>query len=86
MRKILPFTAEKVRIGYSRFQDNLIYHFVMRKRKPINYEIKVTGEPVIARPPKEQADSLVFSLELIIYDMLHDEQEKALSEEKRSRE
>lgn len=86
MRKILPFAAEKVRIRYSRFQDNLIYHFVMRKRKPINYEIKVTGEPVIARLPKEQADSLVFSLELIIYDMLHDEQKKALSEDKRSRE
>lgn len=50
----------------------------MRKRKPINYEIHVTGEPVIARLPKEQADSLVFSLELIIYDMLHDEQKKAL--------
>lgn len=58
----------------------------MRKRKPVNYEIKVTGEPVIARLPKEQADSLVFSLELVIYEMLHDEQEEIPDEEKRSRE
>ena len=58
----------------------------MRKRKPVNYEIEVTGKPVIARLPKEQADSLVFSLELVIYDML--EQEKSENqrkdEEKRS--
>lgn len=71
---------------YSRFTGSLIYHFVMRKRKPVNYEIKVTGEPVIARLSKEQADSLVFSLELVIYDML--EQEKSENqrkdEEKRS--
>lgn len=71
---------------YSRFTGSLIYHFVMRKRKPVNYEIKVTGEPVIARLPKEQADSLVFSLELVIYEMLHDEQEEIPDEEKRSRE
>lgn len=83
MRKILPFTAEKVRIRYSRFQDNLIYHFVMRKRKPINYEIKVTGEPVIARLPKEQADSLVFSLELAIYDILEQKNENQRKEEEK---
>lgn len=58
----------------------------MRKRKPVNYEIEVTGEPSITRLPKEYADSLVFSLELVIYDML--EQEKSENqrkdEEKRS--
>ena len=58
----------------------------MRKRKPINYEIKVTGEPVIVRLSKEYADSLVFSLELVIYEMLHDEQEEIPDKEKRSRE
>ena len=57
----------------------------MRKRKPVNYEIKVTGEPVIARLPKEQADSLVFSLELAIYDILeHKNENQRKEEEKRS--
>ena len=58
----------------------------MRKRKPVNYEIEVTGEPSITRLPKEYAYSLVFSLELVIYEMLHDEQEEIQNEEKRNRE
>lgn len=58
----------------------------MRKRKQINYQIEVNGEPLITQIPKNTLDSLVFSLELAIYDML--EQEKSenqrKNEEKRS--
>jgi hypothetical protein len=58
----------------------------MRKRKQINYQIEVNGEPLITQIPKNTLDSLVFSLELAVYDML--EQEKSENqrqdEEKRS--
>lgn len=47
----------------------------MRKRKQINYKIEVNGEPLITQIPKHTLDSLVFSLELAVYDML--EQEKS---------
>ena len=47
----------------------------MRKRKQINYKIEVNGEPLITQIPKHALDSLVFSLELAVYDML--EQEKS---------
>lgn len=58
----------------------------MRRRKQINYQIEVNGEPLITQIPKHTLDSLVFSLELAMYDML--EQEKSENqrqdEEKRS--
>ena len=58
----------------------------MGKRKPTNYQTEVNGEPSITQIPKHTLDSLVFSLELVIYDML--EQEKSENqrndEEKRS--
>lgn len=58
----------------------------MRRRKQINYQIEVNGEPLITQIPKNTLDSLVFSLELAVYDML--EQEKSENqrqdEEKRS--
>ena len=58
----------------------------MRKRKQINYQIEVNGEPLLTQIPKNTLDSLVFSLELAVYDML--EQEKSENqrqdEEKRS--
>ena len=58
----------------------------MRKRKQINYQIEVNGEPLITQIPKNMLDSLVFSLELAVYNML--EQEKSENqrqdEEKRS--
>ena len=64
----------------------MIYHLAMRKRKPTNYQIEVNGEPLITQIPKRTLDSLVFSLELAVYDML--EQEKSENqrkdEEKRS--
>lgn len=56
------------------------------RRKQINYQIEVNGEPLITQIPKHTLDSLAFSLELAIYDML--EQEKSENqrqdEEKRS--
>jgi len=58
----------------------------MRKRKPTNYQIEVNGEPLITQIPKRTLDSLVFSLELAVYDMLEQEQNQNQSknEEKRS--
>ena len=57
----------------------------MRKRKPTNYQIEVNGEPLITQIPKNTLDSLVFSLELVIYDMLEQEKsENQRKEEKRS--
>lgn len=52
----------------------------MRKRKPTNYQIEVNGEPLITQIPKRTLDSLVFSLELAVYDML--EQEKLENQRK----
>jgi hypothetical protein len=52
----------------------------MRKRKPTNYQIEVNGEPLITQIPKRTLDSLVFSLELAVYDML--EQEKSENQRK----
>lgn len=58
----------------------------MRKRKQINYQIEVNGEPLITQIPKNTLDSLVFSLELAVYDMLEQEQNQnqRKNEEKRS--
>lgn len=58
----------------------------MRKREQINYQIEVNGEPLITQIPKHTLDSLVFSLELAVYDMLEQEQNQnqRKSEEKRS--
>ena len=57
----------------------------MRKRKPTNYQTEVNGEPSITKIPKNTLDSLVFSLELVIYDMLEQEKsENQRKEEKRS--
>ena len=58
----------------------MIYHLAMRKRKPTNYQIEVNGEPLITQIPKRTLDSLVFSLELAVYDML--EQEKSENQRK----
>lgn len=52
----------------------------MRRRKPTNYQIEVNGEPLITQIPKRTLDSLVFSLELAVYDML--EQEKSENQRK----
>ena len=57
----------------------------MRKRKPTNYQTEVNGEPSITQIPKHTLDSLVFSLELVIYYMLEQEKsENQRKEEKRS--
>ena len=58
----------------------------MRKRKPTNYQTEVDGEPLITQIPKHTLESLVFSLELVIYDMLEQEkpENQRKEEEKRS--
>lgn len=50
------------------------------EKKQIHYQIEVNGEPLITQIPKRTLDSLVFSLELAVYDML--EQEKSENQRK----
>lgn len=45
----------------------------MRRRKPINYEIETNGEPIVTQLPKPSLDSLVFTLELAIYELIEKE-------------
>ena len=56
------------------------------EKKKIHYQIEVNGEPLITQIPKHTLDSLVFSLELVIYDMLKQEksENQRKDEEKRS--
>lgn len=57
----------------------------MRKRKPINYQIEVNGEPLIIQIPKHTLDSLVFSLELAIYDLMAKEKTEKVANQKEMR-
>lgn len=57
----------------------------MRKRKPINYQIEVNCEPLITQIPKYTLDSLVFSLELAIYDLMAKEKTEKVANQKEMR-